>query len=685
MKLPKLKSVRLLVIIAILPISIIAMMLLTTISYNSGKTIIDREIDYKMNAQLDSIVKDIDKSLSKHSKIVEALAKSAESSGVLMSKEHYEKLLKGVLSTNPESFGAGIWFEANKYKEGIKYFGPYAYREEGNIVYTDEYSNEKYDYFKQDWYKIGKNITSGVAWSDVYYDEVSKTSMITATAPFFDSNKNFIGVATADISLKMIQNSISSIKIGNTGSAFLIDKNGVYIADKDSSKIMNKKITDEANQDFSSKASIMLSKKEGEFTYKSDNGNYRVYFKSIPETNWVIALTISEKELFSPVRQLLRNLIIVIAVALSFVILILFLFSNYLTKNIKKVNELAFSISKGNLSNNIDVKTHDEIGQMGRHLNSMTETLKNIIKTISDGSELVVSTSEELTASAEQTQAAAEQIANSIQSLAEGSEKQLNISSNAVKIVTDISKGIEQVTNNLTIIAENSLNAYDKAEKGNVVIKNTIDRMDNINEKVMAASQTINELGRKSAEIGQIISAITGIAEQTNLLALNAAIEAARAGEHGRGFAVVADEVRKLAEQSANAAKRISTIINEIRENIETSIGTMAEGTSAVKEGINMVYNAGDAFNEILTSVDDVSKKMQDASSISQQIYAASQEMVKAIENINNIIEQSYQDIENVAASSEEQSAVMKEVASAAQSLTDIAVKLQESISFFKI
>ncbi|SKA78194.1 methyl-accepting chemotaxis sensory transducer with Cache sensor [Caloramator quimbayensis] len=685
MKLPKLKSVRLLIIIAILPISIIAMILLTAISYNSGKTIINREIGYKMNANLDSIVKNIDKSLSTHSKLVESLAKSAESTGVIMSNEHYEKLLKGVLSTNPESFGAGIWFEPNKYKEGVKYFGPYVYREEGKIVYTEEYSSESYDYFKYDWYKIGKNIPSGVAWSDAYYDEVAKTSMITATAPFFDSNKNFIGVATADISLKMIQNSIGSIKIGNTGSAFLIDKNGIYIADKDSNKIMKKKITDDANSDFSSKASVMLTSKEGNFTYKSDDENYRVYFKRIPQTNWIIALTISEKELFSPVRQLLRNLIIVISAASFFVILILLLFSNYLTKNIKKVNELAFAISKGNLSNYLDVKTHDELGQMGHHLNDMTSKLKEIIKTISEGSELVVSTSEELTASAEQTQSAAEQIADSLQSLSAGSEKQINISSNAVKIVTDISKGIEQVTNNLSIIAENSLNAYDKAEKGNVVIKNTIDRMDNINEKVSAAGHTINELGKKSAEIGQIISVITGIAEQTNLLALNAAIEAARAGEHGRGFAVVADEVRKLAEQSANAAKRISTIISEIKENIDTSIGTMAEGTSAVKDGIDMVYNAGDAFNEILTSVDDVSKKMQDASSVSQQIYAASQEMVKSIENINNIIEESSQNIENVAASSQEQSAVMKEVSDAAQSLTDIALKLQESINFFKL
>ncbi|MCX7885066.1 MAG: cache domain-containing protein, partial [Caloramator sp.] len=265
MKLPKLKSVKLLILIAILPISIVAMILMTTISYKSGKTIINREIGYKMNAKLDSIQKDIEKSLSKHSQLVEALAKGAESSGSVMSKEHYEKLLKEVLSTNPESFGAGIWYEPNKYKEGIKYFGPYVYRKEGSIVYTDEYSSESYDYFKYDWYKIGKSIPSGVAWSEAYYDEVLKTSMITATVPFFDSNKNFIGVATSDINLKMIQNFIGSINIGNTGSAFLIDKNGVYIADKDSSKIMKKKITDEANTDFSSKASVMLTSKDGNF------------------------------------------------------------------------------------------------------------------------------------------------------------------------------------------------------------------------------------------------------------------------------------------------------------------------------------------------------------------------------------------------------------------------------------
>ncbi|WP_139904942.1 methyl-accepting chemotaxis protein [Clostridium thermarum] len=684
MKLLKIRSVRLFILISMLPIFIISMILLTIISYNSGKTIISREIDYKMNANIDSIVKDIDKSLSRHAKIVESLAKAVESSGSVMNKENYEKILKGVLSTNDESFGAGIWFEPNKYKDGIKYFGPYVYRDGGNIIYTEEYSSEAYDYLKYDWYKNGKNITSGVAWSDAYYDEVANITMITATVPLFDINKNFIGVTTGDISLNSIQNLIGNIRIGITGRAFLIDKNGTYIAHKDSNKIMNKKIVDETNSDFSSKASAMLTNKDGNFTYKLNNESYRVYYKGIPQTNWIIALTISEKELFSPVTQLLRNLIIVITLASSCVILILFLFSRYLTKNIKKVNELALSISQGSLLNNIDVKTQDEIGQMGNHLNNMTDKLKDIIKTITEGSELVVSTSEELTASAEQTQIAAEQISDSIQNLAADSEKQLDISSKAVKIVTEISKGIEEVTNNLTIIAESSLNTYDKAEKGNIVIKDTIDKMDNINKKVTATNDAITELGKKSSEIGQIISVITGIAEQTNLLSLNAAIEAARAGEHGKGFAVVADEVRKLAEQSANAAKRISSIINEIQENIYTSIESMDEGTSAVKEGIDMAYKAGNSFNEILTSVDDVSKKMQDASSISQQIYVASQEMVKYIQNMNNIIEQSSHSIENVAASSQEQSAIMKEVSDAAQSLTDIALKLQESINFFK-
>lgn len=133
-------------------------------------------------------------------------------------------------------------FEPYIYNTNMKYFGPYAYKDNGKPVYTDDYSKDSYNYLQYDWYKIGINTTKNIEWSDVYLDDVTKVTMITTTAPFYDKNKKFLGVTTADINLATIQNMINNVKVGQQGRAFLIDRNGFYIADKDSSKIMKTKI-----------------------------------------------------------------------------------------------------------------------------------------------------------------------------------------------------------------------------------------------------------------------------------------------------------------------------------------------------------------------------------------------------------------------------------------------------------
>lgn len=684
MKVLKIKSVRTLILITILPIVLVSMLVLSIISYNSSKRIINEEINTKMTNQLNAVNETIEKSLLKHAQLGESVAKIAQTGNSTIDQDEYIALLKELVSTNSETFGSGIWFEPFKYKPDMKYFGPYAYRDGSNITSTMDYSNEAYNYFQYDWYTGAKN-SKNTVWSVPYYDELLKITMLSATSPFYDTNGQFMGVSTADIDLSNLQKTIGEIKVGEQGFAFLLEKDGTYIAHKDEKKEMKLKLSDETNKSLAIKSNEILTKQSGNVSYSESGQKNVLYFYKVPTTGWTICLSISEAELYAPIKTLLIKLLISISVIIAFFIIIITLFSSYLSKSIKKVNELSYAISEGDLTKSIEVNTEDEMGQMSSSLNKMTATLKDIIQNISEGLEQVVSTSEELTASASETQAAAEQVAISIQDVAGGAHEQAEHAKDVSKTVGEISTGIHNISDNLQKISDSSTITQVKAKDGNIIIDNVITQMGVIDKKVSSASQAVNILGEKSKEIGEIVSVITEIANQTNLLALNAAIEAARAGEHGKGFAVVSDEVKKLAQQSASSANSINLLINEIQKSITYTISSMNDGNTAVKDGLSLVDKAGKSFNDILIAIEAVTNMIVDASSITEEIYDGSSNMVDSITNITTISDSTSQDAENVAASSEEQTAIMKQVAEAAQALSEMAVKLQNHISIFKL
>jgi len=382
--------------------------------------------------------------------------------------------------------------------------------------------------------------------------------------------------------------------------------------------------------------------------------------------------------------QNITLIIVIVSTILTLVIVSL------LIRGIKKpltlLNNQVKEVADGNLAvEEIKIKNKDEIGELADNINMMTTNLKNLIENVIYNSQLVAATSEELSASAEETSRASEQITSSIVNIAEGAEKQEKNSQEAYAVIKEISTGMEQAASSIQTVAENSLSTTEKAILGNKVLDQTVDQMNLIHHTVHQTSEIVNSLGEKSDEIGKIVSIITEISEQTNLLALNAAIEAARAGEQGKGFAVVADEVKKLAAQSRRAAQQIAQLVDFIQGEVKNVILSMEEGSTEIKDGIKLVSKSGDNFKEIVKMIEEVSSQTQEVSAIFEEINASSHSITEIVEMTSTISAEASGQSQSVAAAAEQQSSSMEEMAASADILSKMAEELQDSIKGFKI
>ncbi len=466
-----------------------------------------------------------------------------------------------------------------------------------------------YDPRTRPWYKDAM-AAGGTTLTEPYLDASTGQLMMTIATPVHHGNQP-LGVVGGDLTLDTLAKIVSSLDLGGIGYAFLVSADGKILAHPDKDLVM-KNLIDIYPQDTPA-ISTHFSETE------QAGVPYILMFspiKGLPSVNWYIGLSIDKKKAYQALGDFRASAIFATLIAVLITLLLLGMLIRVLMQPLRLMGKAMRDIAQGegDLTRRLAVHSQDEFGELASDFNLFVERIQHSIREVSSATEQVNEVAKRVMF------ASSSSIANS--------DEQANRTNSIAAAINELGAAAQEIACNAGDASLQASDARLQAEGGRQVVAQTINAMNELSGKIRASCSNIETLNGKTVSIGRILEVIKGISEQTNLLALNAAIEAARAGEAGRGFAVVADEVRSLAYRTQISAQEIHTMIEELQVGAREAVCTMSESERYSHEGVVIANQAGERLGSVTQRIGEID-------GINQSVATATEEQTAVIDSLN--------------------------------------------------
>jgi len=525
----------------------------------------------------------------------------------------------------------------------------------GNGLYTVGENKNLADreYFKQ-------AIAGNTVVSDPIIGKTDGKAITVVAAPF-KRNGAIAGALAGTVLLDDLNKLLGQIKAGESGYAYVVQKDGLIIFHPSQELAMKKNLLQDTTTEPSLKeiTARMVKGEQGVAQYTFKGMKKYLAYAPIPGTTWSMAVNVPVAEVYSKLNTLMWISLLIALIVLAMAVTVSFFIAAGITRPINAMKLMLQDIAQGegDLTKRLTIQSNDELGETSRSFNTFVEKIHSIISQVALTTTRVATAATQVYTSSEQMATGAEQVASQAGTVATAGE--------------EMSATSGDISRNCGMAADASREASRKAIDGVAVVERTVGIMNQIADRVKETSRTIESLGVRSDQIGEIVGTIEDIADQTNLLALNAAIEAARAGEQGRGFAVVADEVRALAERTTRATHEISEMIKSIQSETRTAVEAMEEGVNKVDEGRDESARSGEAIQDILRQINEVDMQVNQIATAAEEQTATTGEISSNMIQITQVVQQTAQGAH--------------ESATAASQLHRVAEELQSLVGQFRL
>jgi len=606
---------------------------------------------------------DIEARLNKNMDIVTALSHSLTGMREqrTLNRNSVDNILKNILEENPNLLGIYSCWEPDAFDgQDANYANTPGHDASGRYIpYYNRFNGaitldplEGYDRSGDgDFYQIPKRTNRESIINAYPYEVRGKEIMLTSLVAPIKVNGRFAGIVGVDIALDAVQQAVADIKPYETGVAALFCNDGTIAGHFDPSRLgkqMRQTERDMSGADTDKLADAIKHGQPYAYMVYSEHLGTDIHIISEPitvrgtDTPWGLSVGIPMDKVMAPIKAMQRYALFLGLVMVALAALAMFFYAGSFTKPIMRVVELIQDIAQGDgdLTQRLEVTSTDEIGQLAQWFNTFVDNLHGIISQVKMNTEEVATASNEISATSAQ--------------MAAGAEEQAAQAGEVAASVQQMSAAIVENSQNAQQTATMAASATDKAREGSEAMQKTKSGMLAIVDSAKGTSDIIQSLTDRAGQIDGIVQVINDIADQTNLLALNAAIEAARAGEQGRGFAVVADEVRKLAERTTQATAEIGETIKAIQKDTKNAADSMTEAGENVSAGQEATDQTESILSEIIIAVERAMDMIQQIAAASEEQSAGAEQISKAVEAISTVSHQSAGGAEELAATSEE-------------------------------